>query len=404
MKKLFLILAAAMMTASVSAQKTTVTANKTWDNWYIGFNAGVATPMNKFSFIGGTDDFGAFKGFAPTVGVRVGKNLTTVFGLALDVNAYFANKNVEAGKLNTKSTFGSKTLINATDFDLMTTWNLNNLFAGYKGEPRTFELIALVGGGYSRNWAAHDGGVNVKAALDFAFNLGANKAWQVYIEPGAVLGEPAVAWANPFYRIMGDDGKKKFNGAFSLKAGVNYKFGTSNGTHNFKVEQLRDQAEIDGLNAQINGLRAENDAKAGKLAAADKQIADLKAQLAACQARPTAAAVVAPTENVLQPHVIFRQGKATIDQAQYASIEMVANYMKNHKDAKVKVQGYASPEGKKEFNQKLSEKRAEVVKNALVKKYKIAADRITVEGLGATDKLSSENDFNRVAMFVDTTK
>ena len=31
MKKLFLILAAAMMTASVSAQKTTVTANKTWD-------------------------------------------------------------------------------------------------------------------------------------------------------------------------------------------------------------------------------------------------------------------------------------------------------------------------------------------------------------------------------------
>jgi len=78
--------------------------------------------------------------------------------------------------------------------------------------------------------------------------------------------------------------------------------------------------------------------------------------------------------------------------------------MKNHKDAKVKVQGYASPEGKAEFNKKLSEKRAEVVKNALVKKYKIAADRITTEGLGATDKLSSENDFNRVAMFIDTTK
>ena len=392
MKKLFLLFAAAMLTASVSAQRTTVTANKAGDNWYAGINAGVATNMHKYG------DAGFFKGFSPEFGVRVGKNLTTVFGLAFDVNAYFANKS------DSKSTFGSRTFIDATDFNLMTTWNLNNLFAGYKGEPRTFELIALVGGGYSRNWAAKQGGLNVKAALDFAFNLGANKAWQVYIEPGVVLGEPAVAWANPFKRFTGVDGKKKFNGAFSLKAGVNYKFGTSNGTHNFKVEQLRDQAEIDGLNAQINGLRAENDAKAGKLAAADKQIADLKAQLAACQARPTAAAVVAPTENVLQPHVIFRQGKATIDQAQYASIEMVAKYMKNHKDAKVKVQGYASPEGKKEFNQKLSEKRAEVVKNALVKKYKIAADRITVEGLGATDKLSSENDFNRVAMFVDTTK
>ena len=405
MKKVILMFAAAMLTMSASAQRTAVTANKAQDNWYVGINAGVATNMQKWGYeTAGDKKAGFFKGFSPELGIRVGKNLTTVFGLALDVNAYFANKDVEAGKLNTKSTFGSKTLINATDFDLMTTWNLNNLFAGYKGEPRTFELIALVGGGYSRNWAAHDGGINAKAAIDFAFNLGANKAWQVYIEPGVVLGEPAVAWANPFNRFTGVDGKKKFNGAFSLKAGVNYKFGTSNGTHNFKVEQLRDQAEIDGLNAQINGLRAENDAKAGKLAAADKQIADLKAQLAACQARPTAAAVVAPTENVLQPHVIFRQGKATIDQAQYASIEMVAKYMKNHKDAKVKVQGYASPEGKKEFNQKLSEKRAEVVKNALVKKYKIAADRITVEGLGATDKLSSENDFNRVAMFVDTTK
>ena len=392
MKKLFLLFAAAMLTASVSAQRTTVTANKAGDNWYAGINAGAATNMHKFG------ETGFFKGFSPEFGVRIGKNLTTVFGLALDANAYFLNK--EDGK----STFGTKTFIDATDFDLMTTWNLNNAFAGYKGQPRTFEVIALVGGGYSRIWAEKQGGVNAKAAIDFAFNLGANKAWQIYIEPAAVLGEPNVAWANPFKRFETADGKK-FNGAFSLKAGVNYKFGCSNGTHNFAIEQLRDQAEIDGLNAKINELRADNQAKDSKIAADGRTIQDLKAQLAACQARPTAAAVVAaPAETVLQPIVIFRQGKSTIDAAQYASIEMIAKYMKNHKDAKVKVQGYASPEGNKELNQKLSEKRAEAVKTALVKKYKIAADRVTVEGLGATDKLSSENDFNRVAMFVDTTK
>ena len=392
MKKLFLLFAAAMLTASVSAQRTTVTANKAGDNWYAGINAGAATNMHKFG------ETGFFKGFSPEFGVRIGKNLTTVFGLALDANAYFLNK--EDGK----STFGTKTFIDATDFDLMTTWNLNNAFAGYKGQPRTFEVIALVGGGYSRIWAEKQGGVNAKAAIDFAFNLGANKAWQIYIEPAAVLGEPNVAWANPFKRFETADGKK-FNGAFSLKAGVNYKFGCSNGTHNFAIEQLRDQAEIDGLNAKINELRADNQAKDSKIAADGRTIQDLKAQLAACQARPTAAAVVAaPVETVLQPIVIFRQGKSTIDAAQYASIEMIAKYMKNHKDAKVKVQGYASPEGNKELNQKLSEKRAEAVKTALVKKYKIAADRVTVEGLGATDKLSQENDFNRVAMFVDTTK
>ena len=44
------------------------------------------------------------------------------------------------------------------------------------------------------------------------------------------------------------------------------------------------------------------------------------------------------------------------------------------------------------------------MKNALVKKYKIAADRITTEGLGATDKFSDELAFNRVAMFIDNAK
>lgn len=394
MKKVILMFAAAMLTMSASAQRTVVTANKAGDNWYVGLNAGVATPMQKWADpkTGKCDDAGFLKGITPEVGLRVGKNLTTVFGLALDVDFYFLNKE------DAKSLVGSKTFINQTNFDLMATFNLNNLFAGYKGEPRPFEVIALVGGGYTRDWAEKEGGLNAKAALDFALNLGQAKAWQVYLEPYAML---ANGWDNPFHRIdLGNE--KKFSGMFGVKAGVNYKFGTSNGTHNFAVEQLRDQAEIDGLNAQINGLRAENDAKDGQLAAANKTIADLKAQLAACEARPTTV-VEAPKENVLQPHVIFRQGKSTIDAAQYASIEMVAKYMKNHKDAKVKVQGYASPEGSKEFNQKLSEQRAEVVKNALVKKYKIAADRITTEGLGATDKISSENDFNRVAMFIDTT-
>ncbi|MBQ6406204.1 MAG: OmpA family protein [Prevotella sp.] len=397
MKKVFLLMAAAMLTMSASAQRTTITANKAQDNWYVGINAGVATPMSKYYYGAEKDGAGFFKGITPEFGIRVGKNLTTVFGLALDVNNYFANKS------DAKSMVGNKGFIDVTMFDLMTTWNLSNAFAGYKGEPRAFEVIALVGGGYTRAWAAHVGGINAKAAIDLAFNLGAAKQWQVYLEPYAMLGN---SWANPFKKVnVPGYTDKKFNGMFGLKAGVNYKFGNSNGSHNFKVEQLRDQAEIDGLNAQINGLRAENDAKAGRLAAADKTIADLKAQLAACQARPTQTVVKEEKkENVLQPIVIFRQGKSTIDAAQYASVEMVAKYMKNHKDAKVKVLGYASPEGNKELNQKLSEARANAVKTALVKKYKIAADRITVEGLGATDKLSAENDFNRVAMFVDTTK
>ena len=388
MKKFFLVMAAAMLTASASAQRTAVTANKAQDNWYVGINAGVDTYLKEKL---GSDGF--FKSIAPTVGVRVGKNLTTVFGLALEGDVVF--------KSNNKWYPGSKTFIEGLSLDLMGTFNMSNLFAGYKGEPRPFEVIALYGFGWEHdfNHLPKSNAINSRVAVDFAFNLGADKAWQLYIEPSLTY--------NLHNWLGGVDVSNEFqydarNAYFGLKAGVNYKFGNSNGSHNFKIEELRDQAEIDGLNAKINELRADNNAKDGQLSAKDQQIADLKAKLAACEARPVQ--VVEEKENILQPMVIFRQGKSTIDAAQYASIEMVAKYMKNHKDAKVIVRGFASPEGKAEFNQKLSEKRAEVVKNALIKKYKIAADRITCEGLGATDKISDERDFNRVAMFIDTTK
>ena len=398
MKKLFLMLAAGMMAASVNAQNTVITSNKAGDNWYIGANAGVSTTLTKQ-----TPDGGFFKALAPTFGVRVGKNLTTVFGLALDADMHF--------KSNDKWYAGSKTFIEDVNVNLLGTFNLNNLFAGYPGEPRAFEVIALGGFGWEHgfNHLPKTNAVTSKVALDFAFNLGANKAWQLYIEPS--LNYNLKSWVGGIDEAaiavladINDPGfKYDVNRAFfSLKAGFNYKFGNSNGTHNFAKQQLRDQSEIDALNGKINELRADNNAKDSKIAADAQTIADLQKKLADCESRPVQ--VVEKKAEYLQPHVIFRQGKSTIDAAQYASIEMVANYMKNHKDAKVKVQGYASPEGKAEFNQKLSEKRAEVVKNALVKKYKIAADRITTEGLGATDKLSSENDFNRVAMFIDTTK
>ena len=398
MKKLFLMLAVAMLTVSANAQKTAVTANKAGDNWYIGINAGVATPMNKFrSNLGGGEDFGFMKGVSPEFGVRVGKNLTTVFGLALDINNYFGNKS------DSKSMFGSKSFINSTDFDILSTWNLSNLFGGYQGQPRKFEVIALAGGGYSRAWAQKQGGINAKFAFDLALNLGAAKQWQVYLEPGVVLGQPYPHYANPFRKTEFLFNGKKWNGAFSLKLGVNYKFGTSNGTHNFKIEELRDQAEIDALNAKINAARSEADAAKAAAAAKDAQISQLKKALADCEARPTQI-IEEKKETALQPIVIFRQGKSTIDAAQYASVEMVAKYLKNHPESKVLVKGYASPEGKAELNQKLSEARATAVANALIKRYKISKDRITTQGLGATSEISEENDFNRVAMFVDTTK
>ncbi len=383
--------AAAMLTVSASAQKTTITSNKAGDNWYIGANVGIGTPIAKYTNEK-NEEIGRLKGFAPKLGVRVGKNLTTVFGLALDADLYIESTE--------KSAMKQKTIVDAINVDILGTFNLSNAFGGYKGEPRPFEVIGLIGGGYSHTYGNASSGLNAKAGLDFAFNLGAAKKVQLYIEPAVVMGQPSPRWANPFRKANG-----KWNGVGQVSVGLNYKFGNSNGSNNFKIEQLRDQAEIDGLNAKINELRADNKAKDGKIAADGRTIADLKAQLAACQARPAQTIIeeriIKEVNSTLQPIVIFGQGKTTVDAAGMASCEMVAKYMKNHPESKVKILGYASPEGSKEVNDRIAKQRAESVKNVLVKKYKIAADRLEAEGQGATDKLSSENDFNRVAKFID---
>ena len=392
MKKVILMCAAALLTVSASAQKTTITSNKAGDNWYVGANVGIATPISEYFNTQQNENWGRLKGFAPKLGLRAGKNLTTVFGLALDADLFIES--------SAKSMMKQSTFIDALNVDVMGTFNLSNAFAGYQGQPRAFEVIGLIGGGYSHAFGVAQSGVNLKGAVDFAFNLGAAKALQIYVEPALVIGQPNPTWKNPLRKLNG-----KWNGIGQISVGVNYKFGNSNGSHNFMIEQLRDQAEIDGLNAKINELRADNKAKDGKIAADGKAIADLKAQLAACQARPAQTIIeeriIKEVNATLQPIVIFGQGKTTVDAAGMASCEMVAKYMKNHPDSRVKILGYASPEGSKEVNDRIAKQRAESVKKVLVKKYKIAENRLEAEGQGATDKLSSENDFNRVAKFID---
>ena len=394
MKKFTLFLAAAAIAVSASAQKTAVTASKALDNVYVGFAAGAETKAADHHTYKGNKQSGSFRAFNPTATLIVGKNFTPVFGLRAEGVVRF---NCHGADRSECRWVGTGKFVNGLDVNLLGTFNLNNAIAGYKGEPRKLEFIALYGFGWSHAFAGnHTNGINSKAGLEIAYNLGSKKQWQIFVEPSITYlmqGYGSWAGATPF--------EYNLNRAnLDLKAGIIYKLPTSNGTHNFAIEQLRDQAEIDALNAQINGLRGDLDAANNANAQKDAQIAQLKKALADCENKPVVEAKAAN----LQPSVIFRQGKSVIDKAQEANVEMIAKYMKNNKDAKIKISGYASPEGPAELNQKLSEQRAEAVKNMLVKKYKVAADRLTTEGLGATDKLFDEVEFNRVALFNDTTK
>lgn len=382
MKRLFTVLSAAMVAGSMSAQ--TVNESKFFDNWYVGINASASVKTTGTAWM---------KNFNPGAGVRVGKWLTPTFGLAAEGDLFLRNRPYPV----------SGTFIRAAAINFFGTVNATNLFCGYKGEPRLFEVVPVAGIGVQHSFNAH-GEKNVNAfrtklGVDFTFNLGSEKAWQVYVEP-------SINWS--LYNNYEPNPGMKFNinrSAAQLKVGVNYKFKNSNGSHNFTIAQVRDQAEIDGLNSQINSLRSELSAKDSEVANAKQENARLKQALAECNKKTNEVKYVKPaTATNLQPTVLFRQGKTTIDPAQYAPIELIASYMRKNKDAKVEIKGYASPEGSAEINARIAQQRADAVKNALVNKYKIAASRLKATGMGATDKLFEQVEFNRVATFNDVNK
>lgn len=385
MKKLTVLLAAASIVLSASAEKTAVTASKAGDNIYVGINAGTVTDLRGSN---------SFDNFQPSFGVRVGKNFTTVLGFALEGDISF--------NAHDKEHSSCTTLAQQLDVAMMGTVNLSNLIAGYKGRPRDFEFTALGGFGWTHLFG-RDAKLNYlvsRLAIDFAYNLGKYKEWQVYIEPSVLYGlEEFNSTANMEQRGV----KYNVNNAqFALRAGLNYKFGCSNGTHNFAIEALSDKDEIDGLNAKINALRSEYDTQKAEGTAKDATVSKLQKALADCENLPAPEVKKGVTH--LQPLVLFAQGESTVENSQYANIELIAKYMQNNKNVRVKISGYASPEGTKEYNRRLSERRAEAVKTILVKKYKVAADRIETEGLGATDGLFDQVEFNRVSLFNDTTK
>ena len=367
MKKLVLMLAAASMAASVSAQ--TVAESKAFDNVYVGINGGVATKTTGHKWLSDLD---------PNAGLRIGRYFTPVFGLAVEGNAYFSNKPWHS----------TGTAVRATNVSLLGTVNLSNLFGGYKGEPRAFEVSALYGLGWMHVFG-HDydqrantkldrlednrNRLTSKAALDFAFNFGSEKQFQFYVEPSinfAFLGKThekefngANISATDYgygYKTTAQAGQPAYNinnSFVQLNAGLVYKFKNSNGTHNFTIVTPRDQAEIDALNAQINELRNRKPEVITKEVV--KEVPSVKVK------EFTVSDLV---------FVTFAQGKSALTNDAKAALNNVKE------GVHVQVVGTASPEGSKELNDRLSQARADVVANYL-KGRGVIVDEATGKGV-----------------------
>ena len=371
MKKILASLLLLSVAVGYADGQTALTGNKFADNWAIGVNAGGTTPLMHHSF---------FKNMRPVVGVHVDKYLTPTFGLSLEAMGSF-------------NTTGSKTAFDASNVSLLGLVNLGNLFAGYNGAPRLFEVEAVAGIGWLHYYVNSGMGedrnsMSSKLGLNFNFNLGESKAWTLAVKPALVYDMNAMGTEAVRFHAN--------RAAWEISAGLTYHFKTSNGNHYFTKVKVYNQAEIDDLNSSINALRGEVNNKNSELNNAVQRISGLQRDLEDCRTKTVPAAVV-KTSRVPESIITFRQGRSVVDASQLPNVERVASYMKKHPDTRVVIKGYASPEGSIEVNDRIAKARAEAVKNILVKKYKINIDRITAEGQGVGD-MFTEPDWNRVSI------
>ncbi|MDE7443157.1 MAG: OmpA family protein [Muribaculaceae bacterium] len=378
MKKTFLLTAIALGVAASASAQSAIEESKVTDNISIGLKGGVATPINQGPF------FGNMRGL---VGAEIRKGITPTFGIGVEGEA----------TVNSSSWAGPKS---SAAFDhsyvgAFGTVNLMNLFAGYTGSPRVFEIEVQAGPGWLHSYFPKGEGrdyntVGAKAGMNFNFNLGESKAWTISLSP-AVLFNMKDHTDSPFYG--------SHRAQFDMTAGIAYHFLNSNGTHSFVQVQPYDAAQVAALNEQINQLRAETAGLAATAQTAQANANILAQKLQECQNRPAQVIKEVKVDNTLQSvrYVFFRVGSSKVTADQQPNVEMIASYMKNHPKSTVVIKGYASPEGNAEFNAKLAASRAESVKNALVSKYGIKASRIKAEGEGI-GHMFSEDSWNRVSI------
>ena len=384
MKRTLLSVAAVVATfVSANAQEM-LSKSKFFDNWQVGVKGGGFSWTTREAFI---------KNTRATFGAEIGKQISPAFRLGVEGMAYVRPVNFDESQI-----YGN--FVDASNVSLVGTVNLSNLIAGYKGTPRFFEVEGFAGLGWYHEYP--QGADNRKAPIvlngmtsqfgsNLLFNLGQSKAWGIKISPALI------------YFVDGVENRAESNSQNELNlknswtqvtAGVVYRFKGSNGAHHFTTA-----TQNPDNSAELGRLRDELNSKNKELSDCQRQVNKLQDDLEAARNKKPEVVekVVTKNKKTLESVVTFRVAKSTIDASQLPNVERIASYLNKYSNAKVSIKGYASPEGNLEKNKQLATARAEAVKNLLVKRYKISADRIQAEGNGIGD-MFSEPDWNRVSI------
>ena len=349
-------------TTEIPTQKHKVVTNGFWDNWFVDFggdyisnysNQEVGVSANPFICDRGNWGFH----------VAVGKWATPSFGMRAKIGAAWGTQvnGPESSLVDNEV----NPLYNQVVVTLEPMINLHNLFAGYK--PRVWNTIAYASVGYGRH-IAHNNCEGVNSAIVGAgwlntFNV--TKRFHINVDIYGRMGRENFDGAGQ--NIKGDDWQVGWSVGFGVNLG---KVGWDNAPDVDAIMAMN-KAQLAALNASLAEQQAENERL-------QKLIKNHKC--------PEAKQV---TEIITSKASVF----FNINKSKIASKKDLVNVKELAESAKangktIVVTGYAdSKTGSAEYNQKLSERRAQAVADELVK-MGVDSDKIEVVGKGGVEELS----------------
>ncbi|MDR0811905.1 MAG: hypothetical protein LBN23_06515, partial [Paludibacter sp.] len=385
-----------------SAIRTTWLANRPRDNWFITLEGGVASFYSE-----NHEDFPLKENIKPTFGLALGKWLSPVWGMRLDITtAKLTGYNQGATAINDFWYVGMDNILDlqgpyvsgygrpdvqaelekrylrfedevpyndfsyaAATVDILL--NLKNIFRPYN--PKSFFDPVIYGGiGYAHTFGsdfdpfktikkgvdAHIPSVsNMTGRAGIQLNFRLCDAWKLNLNAeGLIVPEN-------FDRFVADN--KTYEGVLNIKLGLTYGF---NFRHFMKPASLDETCDVTGLNDEINRLR--------------KHVNVLNDTIDALRNRPVKvvekvvvveqpAPVLTEPEEVKQLDPVFYLiDSSVIRESQIPSVAKAAEYLATHPGRKLGVTSYADVQtANPSYNLKLSKRRSQSVVDMLINKY-----------------------------------
>ena len=349
------LMLAAFATVATAQTKSRYYAETSKDNFFISLGVGAQLCVEPNA---------SENGVTPLFNLSLGKMINPVWGVRgmvsgintklysyIDAEGY---TDLTAGREHDKNYF----TLRADGL-----FNISNAIAGYNPD-RKFEAYAFMGPALQFARAEIGGDDDLKAMINGSLGLGAayniNNNWALNLEVRGEISE------SPF----GDYSSTYANGFVGATFGATYYFGGK------KFVKVVNESLYLAANGDIQKYKE-------LLAAEQAAVVEVKEELVKEKAKAPVEVVKEVEIEVAGPRAIFFTiGQYNIDSKGMVNIKLAADIMKANPEVKYIVNGYADKAtGSAKTNQKLSEKRAQAVYNALIKAG-VSESQIEWKGLG----------------------